>query len=198
MVSWFSSIFQIPFDPNLFMLCWILYMLPTLEDIEIIKFVVDLVILLPWIVLKYFCVKIYFGTKYFETYLNFKWSWVYNFPFKWNQFHLKGKFSVQEEKICTKVKHEKVFCFSNSKAKYIYLVLASVRALLDCDDYYNYDSRDWLSIFGLNNVNSFLNFIFHVNSDKISDLLCWTSNSMVFLVYLEVNPKSHGVNSVTH
>lgn len=169
-----------------------------LEDIEIIKFIIDLVILLPWIVLKYFCKKIYFGTKYFENYLNFKWSWMYNFPFKWNQFHLKGKFSVQKEKLCTKFNHAKVFCFSNFKAKYIYLVLASVRALLDCDDYYNDDSRDWLSIFGLNNVNSFLNFIFHVDSDKISDLFCGTSNSIVFLVYLEVNPKSHGVNSVTH
>lgn len=121
MVSWSSSIFQIPFDQNLLMLRCFLYMLPTLEAIEIIKFVVDLEILLPGIVLKYFCLKIYFGIKYFENYLNLKWSWVYNFPFKWNQFHFKGKFSVQKKKICTKVKHKKVFCFSNSKAKYIYL-----------------------------------------------------------------------------
>ena len=41
-------------------------MLPTLEDIEIIKFAIDLVILLSWIVLKNVSLKIYFATNYFE------------------------------------------------------------------------------------------------------------------------------------
>lgn len=36
---------------------------------------------------------------------------------------------------------QKLFFFSNSEAKYVYLVLASVRALLDCDADYNNGSR---------------------------------------------------------
>lgn len=37
---------------------------------------------------------------------------------------------------------QKSFFFSNSKAKYVCLVLASVRALLDCDDDYNDSGED--------------------------------------------------------
>lgn len=40
-----------------------------------------------------------------------------------------------------KVKYAKTFFFSNSKAKYVYLVLASVGALLDFDADYNNGSR---------------------------------------------------------
>lgn len=40
-----------------------------------------------------------------------------------------------------KVKYAKTFFFSNSKAKYVYLVLASVGALLNFDAVYNNGSR---------------------------------------------------------
>lgn len=64
--------------------------------------------------------------------------------------------------------------FFNSEAKYAYLVLASVRALLDCNGDYNNDGDEDLaeSIFGWKNMSSFLNFIFHVDIDKISGLFC--------------------------
>lgn len=84
------------------------------------------------------------------------------------------EFCVCKNRVCTKVKYTKVFFFFFiSEAKYVYLVLVSVRILLDCNDDYN-DSGGNLakSIFGLSNMNSFFNFIFHVDSNKISGLLC--------------------------
>lgn len=65
---------------------------------------------------------------------------------------------------------QKSFLFLNSEAKYIYLVLATVGALHGGDDY-NDGAEDLAEIiFGLNNMKSFFNFIFHVDSDKISGL----------------------------